>query len=146
MVLRNKHCCYCCCWLYFTSPPTQHQSPLETNPSFFQEKFPTNFFSLYWDVFTPLSSLFPPFNSLIERLVLFYNLPRRVKKYCRSRGHYFPGKSSIEWSLILSNTQTRRAHHSTVSFWVSYFRICELEQGHPTSIFGKYLFGRRFEI
>ena len=38
--------------------------------------------------------------------------------------------------------------YSTVLFSISFclYRACFTHQGHPASIFGKYLFGRRFEI
>ena len=45
----------------------------------------------------------------------------------------------------LSGTQLRLG--STFSFWVNRFHSGKANrQGYPTSIFGKYLFGRRFEI
>ena len=40
---------------------------------------------------------------------------------------------------------TDEIHLLTQPLNVSY-KVTESIQGHPTSIFGKYLFGRRFEI
>ena len=33
-----------------------------------------------------------------------------------------------------------------VTKWNTFWDLTSTKQGHPTSIFGKYLFGRRFEI
>ena len=55
---------------------------------------------------------------------------------------------SVYFELYIANRLcTRSMKTITVcTFYKPFFVVGIYSQGHPTSIFGKYLFGRRFEI
>ena len=70
-------------------------------------------------------------NNYINNLALSLDLRQRLGQFGNTRSLIKVSKISVRKQWRLDITQFYRCFH---------------HQGHPTTIFGKYLFGRRFEI